>query len=94
MLTKYEPRSDLLSVSAEPPKSPIFALETNHPRKLAKECQEDGFVVRAVVPPTVPTRRVRVCIHAGNTTEEVEKLVKRIEKWLSSEIRANIKSRI
>ncbi|KAI9704635.1 MAG: hypothetical protein M1820_005383 [Bogoriella megaspora] len=59
MLAKYEPCRGLLKESSAKPNSPIFALETDHPRKLAKHCQENGFVVRAVVPPTVPTRRVR-----------------------------------
>jgi len=39
--------------------------------------------VRAIVPPTVPmgTERVRVCLHAGNTVEEIDTLVKRIGEW-------------
>jgi 8-amino-7-oxononanoate synthase len=53
------------------------------PRSLAKWCQEGGFIVRAIVPPTVPsgTERVRVCLHAGNTVEEIDALVKRIGEW-------------
>jgi 8-amino-7-oxononanoate synthase len=40
--------------------------------------------VRAIVPPTVPrgTERVRVCLHAGNTVEEIDGLVKRIGEWV------------
>ena len=39
--------------------------------------------MRAIVPPTVPrgTERVRVCLHAGNTVEEIDALVKRIGEW-------------
>jgi 8-amino-7-oxononanoate synthase len=39
--------------------------------------------VRAIVPPTVPrgTERVRACLHAGNTVEEIDGLVKRIGEW-------------
>lgn len=94
MLAKPYINPGLLKVSSEQPRSPIFALETDHPRRLAKECQENGFVVRAVVPPTVPTRRVRVCLHAGNTAEEVDQLVERIEKWILSETRAFNQPRI
>ena len=47
-------------------------------------------MVRAVVPPTVSTRRVRVCLHAGNTMKEVERLVTRIEEWLSQHVRMDI----
>lgn len=42
--------------------------------------------MRAVVPPTVPTRRVRVCLHAGNTVEEVERLVGVIDMWVRGRI--------
>jgi 8-amino-7-oxononanoate synthase len=76
----------LLSTATECPESPIFSLLTEHPRSLAKYCQDGGFVVRAVVPPTVPTRRVRVCLHAGNSFEEVERLVARIEEWVAAKV--------
>lgn len=41
-------------------------------------------MVRAIVPPTVPegTQRVRVCLHAGNTYQDVDRLVERIGSWL------------
>ena len=41
------------------------------------------MMVRAVVSPTVPqgTERVRICLHAGNTVEEVENLVSALQKW-------------
>ena len=43
-------------------------------------------MVRAIVPPTVPkgTERVRVCLHAGNTLEEIDALIERIDQWLSA----------
>jgi len=43
--------------------------------------------VRAVVPPTVPSRRVRVCLHAGNTEAEVLGLVKRVERWMRDQLK-------
>lgn len=41
-------------------------------------------MVRAIVPPTVPegTQRVRVCLHADNTYQDVDRLVARIGSWL------------
>lgn len=44
------------------------------------------MMVRAVVSPTVPlgTERVRVCLHAGNTVEEVENLVETLQRWCES----------
>ena len=89
----YDGLKELLDVSASCPESPIFSLLTEHPRDLAKWCQERGFVVRPVVPPTVPTRRVRVCLHAGNTTEEVESLVDTVGNWLDGRILAMPTSR-
>ena len=40
-------------------------------------------MVRAVVPPTVPmgTQRIRVCLHAGNSVDEVDTLVRALEEW-------------
>lgn len=74
----------LLQIPNEIPRSPIFALLTPEPKSLAKYSQDGGFVVRAIVPPTVPegTQRVRVCLHAGNTFEDVERLVGRVKSWL------------
>lgn len=76
--------SQLLYIPNRLPQSPIFALLTPEPRSLAKFCQDGGFMIRPIVPPTVPegTQRVRVCLHAGNSFEDVERLVARIGKWL------------
>ena len=76
--------STLLQLPQSLPNSPIFALLTPDPRSLAKWCQDAGFVVRPIVPPTVPegTQRVRVCLHAGNSKQDVEALVVRIRAWL------------
>ncbi|PYH87823.1 PLP-dependent transferase, partial [Aspergillus ellipticus CBS 707.79] len=75
------------------PRSPIFSLRSPVPRDLAAACQHKGFVVRAIMSPTVPAgkERVRVCLHAGNTMEEIDGLVATIQTWLgrqSSEKRA------
>lgn len=41
-------------------------------------------MLRPIVPPTVPegTQRVRVCLHAGNSFEDVHRLAERIKVWL------------
>ena len=43
-------------------------------------------MVRAVVPPTVPdgTERVRICLHAGNTEEQVDNFVQVVKRWIDS----------
>jgi 8-amino-7-oxononanoate synthase len=76
--------STFLQLPQSLPNSPIFALLTPDPRNLAKWCQDAGFVVRPIVPPTVPegTQRVRVCLHARNSKHDVEALVERIRRWL------------
>ncbi|KAJ3284394.1 hypothetical protein HK104_009973 [Borealophlyctis nickersoniae] len=50
--------------------------------RLALLLRERGFDVRPIRSPTVPkgVERVRVCIHAHNTVEEVEELAKAV-KW-------------
>lgn len=46
-------------------------------KALAAYLQQEGMAVRAVLPPTVAegTERLRICLHAFNTTEEVDKLL-------------------
>ena len=70
------------------PESAIFALMMQRPRELAAFCQAKGFVVRAVMHPTVPlgTERVRICLHAGNTEGEIDMLVERIRLWLEEQV--------
>lgn len=43
----------------------------------AELLQQSGFAVKAILPPTVPagSQRLRVCIHAFNTPEEIDRLI-------------------
>lgn len=68
------------------PNSPILSLRTAFPRELAAACQKQGFIVRAIMAPTVPEgkERIRVCLHAGNTTEQIDGLVRTIQSWLDT----------
>lgn len=67
--------------------SPIFSIRTRLPRELARYCQERGLIVRPIMAPTVPLgkERVRVCLHAGNTRQEMDKLLETIEKWAAQQ---------
>lgn len=46
-------------------------------RQLAAEVQEAGFDVRAILSPTVPDgqERLRICLHAFNTTSDIDRLI-------------------
>lgn len=78
------PDSSMLVLPDDCPESPIFALFSTVPRELASHCQSAGFVVRPVVPPTVPenTERVRVCLHGGNTKAQIDSLIGCLKQWI------------
>ncbi|KAG6141575.1 hypothetical protein E4U38_006616 [Claviceps purpurea] len=86
--TKYRPPVRLLRVPTEAPASPIVPLFSGRARSLARYCQGRGFMVRAIVAPTVKkgTDRVRLCLHAGNTEDEVRGLCLAVESWLREEL--------
>lgn len=46
-------------------------------RALAQKLEEKGFDIRPIVSPTVPkgAERIRICLHAFNTTAEIDRLV-------------------
>lgn len=62
------------------PNSPIQVIEFSNLdecKSKAAQLQEAGFAVKAILPPTVPagSQRLRICIHAFNTKEEIDRLV-------------------
>ncbi|KAF8544352.1 putative aminotransferase [Trichophaea hybrida] len=87
-LSELPESGPLLTIqNPEQQNTPIVALLTDRPRALAKYLQEEGYMVRPIVHPTVPRgkERVRVCLHAGNTEDEIRGLVGRIKEWVESE---------
>lgn len=78
----------LLQSPVECPETPIFSVLSSEPKVLAAHCQKSGFVVRGIVPPTVPegTERIRICLHAGNTLQQVEALVAVIRAWVATRV--------
>jgi 8-amino-7-oxononanoate synthase len=64
--------------------SPIQIIEfadLNRCKLKAQQLQEAGFAVKAILPPTVPagSQRLRICIHAFNTKEEIDRLILLLE---------------
>lgn len=68
--------------------SPIIPILTSHPRDLARFLYSKGLLVRPIGTPTVPpgSEQVRVCLHACNTSSQIDCLVKQIDLWMSSQI--------
>ncbi|KAK7926759.1 8-amino-7-oxononanoate synthase [Apiospora marii] len=81
--------SGLVHVGSEKPVSgsPILPIFTTKPRSLASFCQSKGYMVRPIVAPTVPvgTERVRLCLHAKNTFEQIRGLGDVIRQWIQDQ---------
>jgi 8-amino-7-oxononanoate synthase len=75
------PRQDP-STMAQPP-TPIVPLLTPRARALSAHLLAHGLNARPITWPTVPkgADRVRVCLHAGNTREELDALVGAAVVW-------------
>nr|WP_294861815.1 8-amino-7-oxononanoate synthase [uncultured Fluviicola sp.] len=63
--------------SAHSPIQIIEFADLEECKSKAQQLQEAGFAVKAILPPTVPagSQRLRICIHAFNTTEEIDRLI-------------------
>ncbi|KAF8963133.1 pyridoxal phosphate-dependent transferase [Flammula alnicola] len=87
-LVRLPSHLQLASSSLDPP-SPIIPVLTPHPRPLSTYLLALGMNARPITWPTVPKGkdRVRVCLHAGNTKEDVDRLVHGIIKWAEETIR-------
>ncbi|KAF8908906.1 pyridoxal phosphate-dependent transferase [Gymnopilus junonius] len=73
------------SLHEQPPQlpSPIIPVMTPHPRPLSAYLLALGMNARPITWPTVPKGkdRVRVCLHSGNSREDVDKLIQGIIGW-------------
>ncbi|KAJ4419890.1 hypothetical protein N0V82_004713 [Gnomoniopsis sp. IMI 355080] len=81
----HDPSATIVRLRAASLQSPIIPIFTSRAKSLARHCQSHGLMVRAIVAPTVPrgTDRLRICLHAGNTDGDCDKLCNAIEEWVS-----------
>ncbi|KAJ7154182.1 pyridoxal phosphate-dependent transferase [Mycena filopes] len=65
------------------PASPIIPIMSSHPRALSAHLLNLGMNARPISWPTVPVGkdRVRVCLHAGNSRADVDRLVEGVLEW-------------
>lgn len=73
---------------ASAPDSPIQAIPFSTVeacKEAADRLQKNGLAVKAILPPTVPEggQRLRICLHAFNTQEELEQLAELLLSELS-----------
>ncbi|KAJ2927520.1 hypothetical protein H1R20_g9574, partial [Candolleomyces eurysporus] len=63
--------------------SPIFAIFSSDVVALQNHLNKKGYAARALAPPAVPRgkERLRVVIHAGNSEEQIKRLVEALRGW-------------
>ncbi|CAA7267510.1 unnamed protein product [Cyclocybe aegerita] len=85
--------SHLSQVSHQDP-SPIIPIMTPHPRPLSAYLLALGMNARPITWPTVPKGkdRVRVCLHAGNTKEDMDRLIDGILAWAEETVQDGTKA--
>lgn len=80
---RQEDDDDFVSWSMQQP-SPIIPLLTAHARELAAHLRSNGLLARPICYPTVPKGedRVRICVHADNTEEDIDQLIGCVRRWV------------
>jgi len=76
----------LKNISFIESRSPIQAIimaDNFKAKALATHLNEKGFFIKGILSPTVPagTERLRICIHAFNTTEQIDLLINEINSF-------------
>lgn len=89
--TFHIPPHDTESVSSSP-LSPILGLLTPTPHALSAFLLEKGFIVRPVVPPTVPpgAERVRICLRASMDKKVIDQLMAALREWVESKMNVGV----
>ncbi|MCS7003699.1 MAG: pyridoxal phosphate-dependent aminotransferase family protein [Cytophagales bacterium] len=77
---------ELLQVSSNASPIQIVKIQGNTPCiQTAEKLRAKGFLVKAVLSPTVKSgqERIRICLHAFNTEQQVEQLIDSLQQMLS-----------
>jgi 8-amino-7-oxononanoate synthase len=83
-LRNYSSSSVTSTTTSTTTTSSIVPILTNQPRQLSNFLiNRKGYLVRPITYPTVPkgSERVRICLHANNTRDQVLGLVEAIREW-------------
>ena len=77
----------LAHLEVDPP-TPIIGLITPRPHALSLFLLDKGFIVRPVVPPTVPpgSERVRLCLRSGISSGVIDQLIDSLKEWVEAEL--------
>ena len=69
-------------LGSESPIQCLIVPGNDNARRSADVAQQAGFDVRAILSPTVPAgqERLRICVHATNSEEEIDALISRLER--------------
>lgn len=72
--------------------TPIIPVLTSRPRPLSAYLRTKGMNARPITWPTVPKGRdrIRVCLHSGNSREEVENLAFSMVEWAREQMSLEI----
>jgi 8-amino-7-oxononanoate synthase len=75
----------LSQTNSESAIQPIIVGDSTKAKMIAEKLRTDGLEVRAVLSPTVPkgSERLRICIHAYNTKEELDSLIEKLNANVS-----------
>ncbi len=75
--------ADVISLPPHLETSPIIPIMTPYPRRLSAYLYARNMNARPITWPTVPKGkdRVRVCLHAQNTKEELDRLINGMITW-------------
>ena len=65
--------------------APVMVADPARALEVAGQVQAQGLDVRAVRPPTVPTSRIRVTLHATHTEQQIKRLVDALAAALGQE---------